>query len=722
MSTRPVLLAVLAVAGVGLLTFALRWDGSPGGESLALSPTLGGPAVGRDPGPGELAGAAPAAAGNATGATQRTDASLETTEAGDEPTEPLEPWRLRVWTKTYEGRGRPGVPRGDLGVRVGTGFPDPAAEILAEGRTGADGACDLELSPEAVAALEGARPVAWVVEDGWQFRPRRFELTETPPAEPIDVNLVAAEGRALRGRLFDPAGEPTRGRIQLYESREGRLRSRENTMAGEDGWFALDYGREGRFHLGAESDLGTAAARDVVIDVRQDPEPVELHLVGPGRLRGVVRDGTGEPAPGLSLLFRVAELDDGPGGGWNLVEPRASDLRLEGRGRLQTYATTDESGGFDVAGLLLADWTIRTRAAGSRAYDVVLTPGPVPADGEPLELSLRRPHLRVRLVGPEEDTEQDTEPREDFATSSSPFSRRRQTWPSKPRLVVQAAAQAARLDGSPRSLPARLVRAGEYVVEVEEEETYVVGAYGGAHPWVERVVHVPPGAGRIEVELPLPAASEPGGLLISVVDSGGEPRTRDISLQLYDAAAEVPVVRYDEFRGVEWPMRIELPAARYRLVVRDEGNGRRWGSGGRRTSGLFDTLVDVLPATDVPVVAALPDGARIQLQLTGEANEADLAGAKERLGERGARWAEAVARSVRVVLVDDDGEVAQEVAFEREGGRIDSRVPFGYEGTSNVVFAGRFVLEVRTEGGRVASTPVTLVDGETVEVALSFDE
>lgn len=53
---------------------------------------------------------------------------------------------------------------------------------------------------------------------------------------------------------------------------------------------------------------------------------------------------------------------------------------------------------------------------------------------------------------------------------------------------------------------------------------------------------------------------------------------------------------------------------------------------------------------------------------------------------------------------------------------LDDGVPLPFEGTSQTLFAGRFTLRATTPGGRTASAPVTLDQGETTRVELDLGE
>lgn len=143
-------------------------------------------------------------------------------------------------------------------------------------------------------------------------------------------------------------------------------------------------------------------------------------------------------------------------------------------------------------------------------------------------------------------------------------------------------------------------------------------------------------------------------------------------------------------------------------------------------SGRFE--IDVFIAADrtTPIDACLPAGARIDLTLRGAAGPEDVQALGRAWPGMDEEAVELFSKNAEIRLLAADRWPCP-VSFRYEitgssaaGTHLRSELPLGARQISEIVPAGRYVLEARLPGGRVAATPVTLKDGETAVVTLEL--
>ena len=358
-TTVVALLAVSGLVSVGL--WFLATDGE--GQRRVAG---GAQAVGADP------GSPPPSEEGTGGETGRAEAS-PVAAAG--PT-------LRVLVRLTDAlRGGRAVAGVQVSAGLGRNGDAPGAALVA-GRTDAEGRVRLEVPTRADQGL--ADCYLWAMPTQAGFQERRSALTapevlsaETPP----ELTVLARPGVTLRGILRDTRGEPCAGELWLERSNSGRWGATGRASAGAKGRFELPLEEAGQYRLYAtgpqEEHTGTALVGPFTVDPTRGLDPLEVHLVGPGHIRGRVVDPAGEPLGSLEVAVQLREVG-GPTGD-------------RGDGFAWRQGVTDAAGRFDFPGLRDAAYFVRARRAGEaqgRRFPIMLVPEAVPSDGRVLELTL----------------------------------------------------------------------------------------------------------------------------------------------------------------------------------------------------------------------------------------------------------------------------------------------------------------------------------------------
>jgi hypothetical protein len=625
-----------------------------------------------------------------------------------------------------------GAPVPRVAVVVGvSALSDVDSPVLAEVTTDDLGHGEVSIpwsALETARAKPDGRLWARVVSEGFQHRTCHALL---PPAlGPSEFKVLAVPGVSVRGRLLDPAGHGVAGRIEVGKPQSLMPWSMGFAQAGSDGSFELHLFQQGTFDLIADAgEAGTAAILGHELTSATASERIDLHVSGPGIVRGHVRDSSGKPASGLSLRISLALLDDGEGS-FAGREPEMSAVAREGRGRSWATLQTTSDGSFEARGLRADRYVVRASTDSQEHwyYPHLLTSTPIASDGADLVLLLQRPHIAVRLLdehGAPFDLPE-TAPKStwgDEASISDPLD----SWPKAASVLAVPVASEAHLEGFRRTyLPGR--RSGsEIVFEVEENRGYEVGWVGGSQTWRPSEVLVPKGAGRIEVTLTAQAGTPMGTILVSAFDPEQAPVFSNIAIRIEDPSTGTPLVERNFFYNKPWPQPFEVPAGEYRVTVEgapgcDLFHGTLQSP---RPSGRYQVLVRVEPGRESTVSAYLPKGAKVHLILAGEVQEEDREAI--RLQFAGMNYElEYWANCANLTLLPPEGW-PQPATFtmvmtgsSAAGTHLTSALPLGSDSISQILPAGRFRLEARMPGGRVASKDVVLVDGETTEVALDL--
>lgn len=617
----------------------------------------------------------------------------------------------------------------DIAIAGGLGAPfDATRAPLVAGRTGADGSAKLALPWSAIESARARGDALWlrVVEPGYQQRTRTLRLPDAPG--PKDYTLIAFRGCTLRGRVLDGSGAPVAAKVRVAAWISNLALGYSGLAdARADGWFEALPFRPGTYEVLADAgDSGTGALRGLQVSADRVPDPIEIVVSGPGVVRGHVSDGAGHAAAGMDLDVVAADYDrarDEPAVG-NIAPGavRLGELELEGRGRVQVDAVTDANGMFEVRGLRADGYVVRVRGPRSGERGAVLTAAPVASDGIPLELVLARPHLAVHVVD-----EHGVPWTAATAVHAPTGYDRALSWPSEARVGVLTADPEADLFGNMSSWSkGKRVAPGEFVFEVPAGRSYRVGLIGGNQPWAPLEVSLPEGSGRVDVRLVAAAAVPSGSLLVDVTTADGA-HVSDVAIRIEDPRTGIAVVDRDQLYDAGWPQGFSLPEGDYRVVVDAQPQVDHWEGEffAGRAAGRFEAEVRVVREQSVRLSGTLPAGARIAVRVSGAASEADRAAIRDFY--RGfsvgwPNWEERFPARVQLVLrAENRWPIPVEFVEKEFGPRLTRFLALGAEDVSQILPAGRFTLEARLPGGRVARAPVELVDGRTTEVALAFD-
>ncbi|MFN0009252.1 MAG: carboxypeptidase-like regulatory domain-containing protein [Planctomycetota bacterium] len=599
--------------------------------------------------------------------------------------------------------------------------------VLAEARTDERGLAEVSIPWSAVESVRGkpdSRLWTRVVSEGFQQRMAHVMLPGAPTSTGIEV--LAISGLTARGRLIDPEGRGVQGMVRAVEPGSSTTTSIGLANSRANGSFELHLPREGTFDVLAEAETGTAAILGLEIRFAAASEPVDLHIRGPGIVRGHVRDSAGRPAGGLSVLIFLAELDDAEGS-FVARDPEASVVAREGRGRSWVTTQTSVDGSFEARGLRADRFVVRARTS-SQHYPHLLTPVSVQSDGTDLMLVLERPHIAVRVV----DVQGATVVRPVQTSTNSwlvePTALNLpESWPEEWVVLAVPVASEAHLGelGRP-SLPPK--QSGEeFVFEVVEGRSYQVGLIGGSQVWRPQEVLVDPGATRVEVTLTATANAPMGRISVSAFDPEGSPLFSNLSVLIADPTTGTPLVWREPLSDNPWPQKFELPEGDYRVVVEGapttdffHGTLSVPAPWGRR-----EVIVHVAAEKESVISAELPRGAKLHLVLKGTVVDADRDAIRRQFAGMNYEL-EYWANRAHLMLFPPQGW-PQPAVFTMEltgssaaGTHLTSELPLGSDSTSQLLPAGCFRLEARMPAGRVASKDIVLVDGATTDVSLDL--
>lgn len=610
--------------------------------------------------------------------------------------------------------------------------------MLAEVVTDAAGLGQVEVPLDEISLVgEDRRDRLWV-------RPKQEGLQEYAasrrlPADgsALEIKLLVRAGGTVRGRLLDAEGEPVAGSVRAVLARAGRwLGFGSGGKSDSTGWFAIHLNQGGRYEIVAQGgDSGTAVLRDHPLDLRDLSEPLILRLRGPGVLRGRVRDPDGNPSAGLEILVLVAELDD-EAGSFVLPQPRGSEVELEGCGQTWRTGQTGADGSFEFLGLRDDRYVVRARTSNASGYPLLLTPGGVASDGSALDLRLSRPHLAVRIQ------DANGEPwtgeirarvrHRDRGTGAA------DDWPETLTLLVTPILDDLDLPADGVFLSGRSVGGAEFIYEVSGDVSddvsdgrrLVIGLIGAGVPWKPVEARVPVGASRIEVVLTVPGRKPTGEVALTVFGPDGTALVRKLEIRFQDEVTGFPLLGRNSFYRSPWPQVFELPAGDYRLVV--EGDASIDSHHGTlmspRECGRFETLVRIRSGQRVEIQANLPQGARVKVHLRGAVLEKDREAIRLEYPDSSVSidyWSRRAELELRgegdwpqpVYFTDDEMFAGTSAA----GTHRTPWLALGSTDTSGILSAGDYVLRASMPGGRVVTRSLTLVDGQTTEVTLSFE-
>lgn len=549
--------------------------------------------------------------------------------------------------------------------------------------------------------------------------------SEAPIVEDRARSASATSGVTLNVFLMDEQLETYSGHVHARltcATNEGFVDAGATT-ADDEGSFSLQLPKPGLYDVFAEAgEAGTAEVRGLFVG--PGSRKIVLAICGPGIVRGRVLDEGGRAAPDIELMVVLAAIDhDNFWSAWG--DPCAQALRRAGGGTVVAQTHTDADGAFEVRGLRNGVFVVRAQTPadpGMNAYPHRLNDAAVASDGIAREFVFLRPHLAVRVVN------EDGSPWLDHATVAGrgDFDRRKWiTWPSFAEVIVAPSLRdAASRDHDRIRMPGSIAQDGEIAFEVADERTYQVGLLGVVQPWRPLEVHVPRGVSRVEVTLTALAGVRTGELSVSIHDRWGAELRNGLAVFIEDAASGFPLA----IESAGCPEHWTLPEGRYRVAVQSHAyapGGYHGPAEYEPSRGRFETVVEIAQDLPTTVDATVPIGARLDLRLTGEVREKDRDWIRKWIQRP--NDVECWASRAEIVLVPENGWprsvyfAAESPGFRGSRSSLATSVTLGAEQTSHALPAGRYRLEARMPGGRVASAPLELLDGETVSVTLAFD-
>ena len=652
----------------------------------------------------------------------------------------------------------------ELGIKVfgGESFP------LYAGRTDEEGTVIVDLPWSAITNLAGSRSARlWGVvrEHGYQQRVNSIRLPILEPSPEklnrLELKLDLRQGVTLNGTLLDTQGVPCSGTIfgELIGG-QGRRRQDGSNTAQDDGKFALHLEHPGLHQFFAERrespNPGSACSGSIDIDLNGPQQDLELHLVGPGSIHGVVLDSGGLPTPGLDLLALTAK--ESPHGAFSLPVGVSRAYTLEGRGFHLRQTRTDARGQFLFSGLRNDNFVVRARTRLGDDYPIFLTATPVVSNGQNLVLRLSRPHLIVKVLDAAHEPIKVHCPRRSF-----------EQWPKHPTLQVLPAPEWNHLYSSSQRLqPGKEVSTGTVVFDLPTEQEFIVSLFAPGQAVQSARVFLPNGCGRVDQVFVLDQVKPPGELLLQVRDPEGKPVNQSLLVDVIDPISGITVVSrasHGTRKGqAAWPARFALPKGIYRVEVTstpgvESHHGtvlshRRWGD--------FRAEVAIASGETKELTANLSAPAWIDLEVLGETNEGDRVSALEHnpgflqsyevllRAEGTDHWSGPSMEDngwTRVTLEGDEREsriatYASRVTaqlWREDGYPIDvdfswrsmegssaagthmfKYMPLGTRKKSEALPPGNYRLVVRLPGGRSRSREVVLTAGGVVEVSIDF--
>lgn len=598
-------------------------------------------------------------------------------------------------------------------LEIGVGDPfEPLDAVTA--LTGSDGRVVVTLGwTPGPHEYETYLPVVWARPLDPALRSHLVRQAVPPDATQVELSVWAGAGTWIRGRVVSAEGEVVSATVRLAEDDAWA-----NTTSAIQN-FELEAHGPGPWTLFADAGThGTGLAKAYPAPAGRPPLPVELRVAGPGVVCGRLVDGRGEALVGHGVLVKHADADDlGSIGSGRLAEV-LNLWRTVGGGQIVGEARSDGEGRFVVRGLAAGLYRLLASPDGrsfmnlslrntDRKRLVVLTPEPIPADGFERTFELRRPHLVVHLVDP----------------GGRPFAgefhvrppRRGSSAPPGARLELLVLELGA--EGRTARRIGEVQGDGGVLFELESDRTYRVALVGARQPWRPVDVAVTPDDDRIERTLVVEPPGVPGTLVVRRVD--GAPAFCSAP-KLTVACPETGVVVAREELGAE--TRVELPPGRWRVTVEDAPVRLGWHGTplAEPCVGPFETEVDMVAGRERTVLVAPPAGARLAVSIAGAPDASDWR-ALEMEGAPDRGWDPATRVTLRL-LAPRHAAVPVWFLWKRlEPPGLEDALALGESATSWIVPAGRWMLEGRLPGGRVARTEVVLVDGETTEARLVFE-
>ncbi len=608
----------------------------------------------------------------------------------------------------------------EVEIAVARAGEELSAPAIAVGRTDATGRATLgvrESDLDELRELPGALDlVARIHERGWQRRYVAHDYLYT--ALPIEFVITAQRGGTIAGRVLDAEGRGAAAEVRVDVHGDGEDGSeRAATTRGAEGRFLLHFEAETPADIYAVAHgIGTAALLAHPVLFTDPLQTIELHLAGPGRVTGRVRDPRGHPAPRIPLIVTHAELEHA-----SPADARRSPR--DGLGFAEVLVETDGAGRFDAGGLRAGHYGVDAAIPG-RALQP-LTVAPVLADGVPLELVYTRPHAVVRIHGP--DGAPWTHASWDRPRSDARAAEQSDGWPEEPRVrVVPVRAHAAEQREDPR-LVASSVEGHVWTFELAASGAYDVVLDGGDLGFESRRIEVGDDTDRIEVDLV--ARSRPLGLLaLSVVNADGEPVTTPLWVRLEGRDSGLVAYEDEHVYASRTPFDgITVPAGAWRIVVEASTVAPRSSSSAGSGRGELD--LNVVPSATTTASVMLGRGGRLRVATTlrGELAVDAWPESESAIETQRSRGDFSVPPQCASLWILDDRRAPRRIRFQGDSPSLRAALDGlcllpGPPVRSEALPVGSFTLEARFADGRRVRQAVVVSEGGVTDVTIECPE
>lgn len=459
--------------------------------------------------------------------------------------------------------------------------------------------------------------------------------------------------------------------------------------------------------------------------------PTACQEVPSGRIQGQVVDVLGQPVPFLRVCAVEGNYDDpdgsvDPSPRWN-EEQRLGSSPPRSGGAIWRDGVTASNGEFEFEGLRPGEYVLRWAVdRWSENYTGRLGPEPVRTGGPDVRCVIERAGILVTWVDAEGQVLRGggkglagSAPTHGPLVLGPP---QVDAWSSPLTPFCNAA-----LWGGP--LPD-----GRWYFAATDGERYRASALGEFHRWEPRTIELGGLGAATPIRLRLPEALPSGEVRVTVTGPDGGELDDGYRVHIVDQASGVPVAGPAE---VDWlrPRRsiaFRLPKGRYRAVADAQPEQAFCSPMGPRPWGRGVQEFEIVGAETTTLTLQLRAGARVDLELIGSIDGADLEAIRRRRHPQGHDpdriWREEAALAGITLQRDGalpipvpfrfglDGEIGLEACtlYESHG------FPLNRRGVSERIPAGGYDLVAELIGGRRVSCPVTLVDGETTRVRLRF--
>lgn len=602
-------------------------------------------------------------------------------------------------------------PAADIDVEFG--FGDGLQRVgaaVGRGRSDAKGGASFDCDERTwrSASVRGDWLWARVADSDEELAEHWFEL-DRKAASPA-FTIVVGPTSIVRGIVFDGSGAPTSALVRAVTEGEPWFDAVISTVrSGPDGKFTIATRGERIVDILARSDEhGVGSLLRVDVERQRFAAPLELRLAGSGTLRGIVRDSRGQPVPGLPMRAGTAKLcaDEiyynraESSTRFDLVK-ETREIDFEGLGRACVWFHTDSRGEFEVHGLREDPYVLHGYPQHLPLVLLpreILTPDPVPSDGALLDLVTASAVLRIRVENP------DGSPWQPALETS------RETDPAARVVAIRELEGWSVAHMEAKALPCTDLGGGVFTFVAEtfgQSVNYRVGLRGRGLPWSPLDVHVPEGAGVIDVRLGARPLAD--GVLALTLRHGAsiDPSTH-VEMRVLDLVSRAQLMPPRTLRPIDGPFRIPLPAGVYRIEL---DASPVWGQHQRGPASMVADTVWIRSDEERELDLELPPGARIVVNVKDdEARPGD----PQHWGGPG-------------LVLERDGEVRRHVLYTKRDPRGEDLlvwVPWdpriGAQ-VSGPLPAGPGTIVLVLHDGRKGRARVDLRDGETTTVDIEVD-